>query len=616
MSLKDTEEQLYNPNSDIEKREHAKSEFDLIGGVNQDVFVEKKTWWETFRNKWLDEDKRMAIYVGAIVLGAIVLFSLIYVGVVKFKSTAFSENRVTVAVEGPDEIDSAQEAKYVIKYKNGNRVSLEDVEINFNHSENFYPQANKDIKIESDRNIKINIGKVRAFSGGEIEIVGKFYAAENYVVYLQPTIRYKAQNFNSFFEASSQFGVRIADSPIELTIKTPKEAIDESTIEYEVGYENKGGVDLNNLNLRLEYSDGVIFQDGTPRPVGGDNLWYLGNLSKGAKGSIKIKSKVDGQQYDTKLIKASIFKNENNKSEIVYGKSESVIKIVVPPLAIDLKINGKNSLNANVGDDLAFVITYANRGDIGLKDVIVKLKIDSPIIEYERINFSEGSYDSASKSFIWKVSDDRELKRLEPGNNGQINIDIPIKEKIDIKSGEDKNFVIEAVATIDSSDVAYHSLGNSKNISSTVLAKLNSKVIFENLLKYEDNDIKNYGPDPWVVGQETTNAVVWKITNLTNNISNVKVHAIIPTWVKWKGLVFPQGEDIAFNERTNEVIWNIGNIESGKGILNSAREVKFQIGVTPGVNQTNNDLIINQAITVTGKDDFTGENIELVINGQ
>lgn len=614
MSLKDTEDQLYKPDSNIENREHSKSEFDLNAGSEQAIFIEKKTWWENFRNNWLDNDRKMAIYVGAIVLGSIVLFSLIYVGVVKFKSTAFSENRVTVTVEGPDVVGSAQDAKYIIKYKNSNRVSLENAEINFNHSENFYPQASEGIKIENDRNIKINIGKVRALSSGEIEISGKFYAAENYMVYLQPTLRYKAQNFNSFFESSSQLGVRISNSPIELIVKTPKEAVDESTIEYEISYENKGGVDLNNLNLRLEYSDGVIFQEGVPRPVSGDNLWYLGNLNKGAKGSIKIKSKMDGQQYDTKLVKASIYKNENNGSEVVYGKAESMIKIVVSPLAIDLKINGKNSLNTNVGDDLDFVITYANRGDIGLKDVIVKLKIDSPIINYEKVNFSEGSYDSDSRSFIWKVSDDRELKRLEPGNGGQIKIGIPIKEKIDIKSADDKNFVIEAVATIDSSDVAYHSLGNSKNISSTVLAKLNSKVIFENLLKHEDNDIKNYGPNPWVVGEETTSTVVWRITNLTNNVSGMKLHAIIPTWVKWKGTIFPQSENITFNERTNEIVWDIGNMENGKGILSSPREVKFLIGVTPEVNQANNDLIIKQVVTITGKDDFTGENIELIFD--
>lgn len=614
MSLKDTEEKLYNPNSDIEKREHSTSEFDLNVEENKNVFIEKKTWWKTFRNEWLDNDKKLAIFVSAIALGLVMLFSLIYVGVSKFKETAFSESRVTIAVEGQDTMGSAKETKYIIKYKNNNRTALENAEINFNHSENFFPNQNEKIKIENNRNIKINIGDIGAFDGGEIEITGKFYAAENYMVYLQPTLRYKSKNFNSFFQATSQLGVRITSSPMDLVIKTPKEAIDESTIEYEISYENKGGINLDNLNLKLEYSDGIIFQEGIPRPVGGDNLWYLGNLNVGAKGSIKIKSKVDGQQYDTKLLKASIYKNENNGTEIIYGKAESVIKIVVPPLAIDLKVNGKNSINTNLGNTLGYVISYANRGDIGLKDVIVKLKMDSPIIDYKKIEFSEGAYDSALKNFTWKVSDDKELKRLEPGDTGQIKIDIPIKEEIEIKTVEDKNYMIEAVATIDSSDVAYHSLGNSKNISSTVLAKLNSTIVFENLLNYEDNDIKNYGPNPWVVGQETTNVINWKISNLTNNVSDMRVYATVPTWVKWKGTFFPQDENISFNERTNEIVWDIGNIENGRGILNNPKEVKFQIGVTPEINQTNRDLEIKQVIKITGKDDFTGELIELNFN--
>lgn len=613
MSLKDTEEKLYTPDSDIEQRRHSTSEFDLNEAQKTpDSFAEKKTWWEGFRSEWLDGDRRMAIYVSTVALGVIILFSFIYIGVVKFKATAFSENRVTVVVEGPDMIGSSEDAKYIIKYKNNNRVSLENAEINFNHSENFYPQANEKIKLETIRNIKINIGKIKAFSGGEIEISGKFYATENHMVYLQPTLKYKAENFNSFFESSSQLGVKITDSPIELSLKTPKEAVDESTIEYEISYENKGEVNLSGLNLRIEYPEGVIFQESSPKPMGENNHWYLGDLSVGAKGVIKLKSKVDGQQYDTKLLKAFIYKNENNSREVVYGKSEAVIKIVVPPLAIDLKVNSKNAINTHLGDRLKYVITYANRGDIGLKDVIVKLKMDSPIIDYEKINFSAGAYDSALKNFTWKVSDDKELKRLEPGNSGQIEIEIPIKENIDIKSAEDKNYMIEAVATIDSADVAYHSLGNSKNISSTVLTKLNSRISFENVNKYEDNDIQNSGPNPWVVGQETTNVINWKLSNLTNNISAVKLYAVIPTWVKWKGVVFPQGENITFNDRTQEIVWDIGNLENGRGILNSPREVKFQVGVTPEINQDLNNLKIEQVIRITGVDDFTGENVELI----
>jgi hypothetical protein len=60
------------------------------------------------------------------------------------------------------------------------------------------------------------------------------------------------------------------------------------------------------------------------------------------------------------------------------------------------------------------------------------------------------------------------------------------------------------------------------------------------------------------------------------------------------------------------VIWNVGTLENGRGFLNGPKEVKFQIGITPEVNQNKEDLKINQDITITGRDEFTLEDIDFI----
>ncbi len=305
------------------------------------------------------------------------------------------------------------------------------------------------------------------------------------------------------------------------------------------------------------------------------------------------------------MIKAVIYKNEVNNAEIVYGKAEGVTKIVVPPLAVSHKLNGKNSANVNLGDSLNYVINYSNRGDIGLKDVVVKLKIDSPVINYEKLDLREGAYNSKSKDITWKASDIPQLQKLEPGNVGQIELTIPLKQRLEISSFEQKNFIIESVATIDSSDVAFQSLGNSKNISNTIVAKLNSKIILESRVYFKDGDIENFGPIPQKVGEETTYTVEWKVANVSNNISDVKVSAFLPTWINWKGLVVPEDKKVSFNERTHEIIWEIGQMQNGKGILNEPEMVKFQIGLVPEVNQVGEVVKLIYETKVTGRDDFT-----------
>ena len=607
MTLKDTEDKLYDPKSDIEKREHGKSFYDIeLSHDAGENFIEHKSGWERFKSDWLDGEKRMAIYAGSFILGVIIFGVLIFFIVDKLKSTAFSEKNVIVSIEGETSVDSAEEVKYTVRYKNKNRVSLKGAELILNHSENFYPDETEGLRKITNRSSRLEIKDIGPFGSGKIEVSGKFYASENYLVYLQPVLKYEPSNFSSLFEATSQLGVRIVSSPINLTINVPKEALDESSVEYEVAYENKDTQNLTDLNLRLEYSDGFIFQSSTPQPVKDNKEWHLGNLDVGASGSIKIKGKMDGEQYDVKLVKATIYKNENNGNEVVFGRAEGVTKIVVAPLFISHKLNGKNDTNINLGEDLKYQINYANRGGVGLKDVIVKIKIDSPILDYENIKLKKGSYNSKTRDITWKASDIPQLEKMNPGDVGQIEFSIPVKEKIDITSADDKNFVVESVATIDSSDVAFHSLGNSKNISNTVLAKLNSKVILESKIYFKDGDIENYGTIPQKVGEETTYTVSWRVSNVSNDISDVKVSAFLPTWINWKGVIVPEGEKISFNERTHEIIWEIGDLENGRGILNSPKEVKFQISLTPEINQVNQLVVLIYEAKATGRDNFSG----------
>lgn len=614
MALKDTEEKLYDPTSDIDKREHSKSVFDLENSqFKSGNFLESKSWWERFQINWLTEDRRKAVYATSIVLGVIVAGVLVFFVLNKLKQTAFSEKNVIITVEGMTSTDSAREVEYVIKCKNKNRVALKKTEFILNHSENFYPNESESLKKINARSSRLEIGDIKSFGSKEIKISGKFYASENYTVYLQPVLKYEPSNFSSFFESSAQLGVKITNSPVDLVINAPREGIDESTIEYEINYENRGGQNLSSLNLRLEYPDGFIFQSAVPNPVSGDNTWHIGDLSTGAKGSVKIKGRLDGEQYDVKLIRATIFKNENNNSEIIYAKSEGVTKMVVPPLAVSHKINGKNSGNVNLGDNLNFVITYSNRGDIGLKDIIIKLKIDSQLIDYENLDLESGAYNSTNKDITWKAADIANLQKLEPGNGGEIKLKIPLKEKVDISSGNDKNFSIESIVTIDSSDVAFHSLGNSKNISNTIVSKLNSRVILDSGIYFQDDDIENHGPIPQKVGEETTYAVSWKITNVSNDISDVVVSAFLPTGVSWKDFIVPKDENITFNQRTNEIIWKIDKLESGTGILSGQRSVKFKIGLTPEINQVRESVSLLYKTKLTGKDDFTGNVVDVVI---
>ena len=104
---------------------------------------------------------------------------------------------------------------------------------------------------------------------------------------------------------------------------------------------------------------------------------------------------------------------------------------------------------------------------------------------------------------------------------------------------------------------------------------------------------------------ETTYTVIWSVTNSSNDVTDARVRAILPPYVSWKGAVNPGGEAVSFSNVGGEVVWDLGDVPAGVGYTQSAREVAFQVGVTPSVSQVGSSPDITGAAVFSGRDRFT-----------
>jgi len=84
--------------------------------------------------------------------------------------------------------------------------------------------------------------------------------------------------------------------------------------------------------------------------------------------------------------------------------------------------------------------------------------------------------------------------------------------------------------------------------------------------------------------------------------------------VKWKGKIYPEGENVSYNERSSQIVWNIGNLKNAVGILGPKRELDFQISIIPQSNQFSSFVLLLNPSVLTGKDLFTGREIRIEIN--
>ena len=612
MSLDDLNKELYNYNSKIiPAHTHEGSEFDpnKAAASKPSPFDEQKVWNKP--QKGLSPKQKMLIYIVSAILGLVVLAVAGFYGYNWWQKNAFHQDRVTISFEGPREADSTQDTKYIIHYKNDNRVTLKNAEIKLLYSGNFQPVNNINLKYLSPDSSKIFIGDIKPKSEGSFELTGCFYAPKDSPVQLYASLNFVPSNGSETLSAENQIGVNITAAPVSLELTAPQETIDGYDMEYLIDYKNLDTRRMDNMQIRVDFPQGFNISDMQPMASEKSSYWYLGNLEAGESGKIIIHGQLQGSSGDQKGIAVSLGHVEDENNFVVFDKKEQNTNVVSPVLTITQSLRNKDSDVISPGENLFFNIDYKNTGSTGLRDAIVYAQIKGKILDFSKLKVENGSYDSTTGTITWKASDVPNLKNINSLASGSVHFSIPVKSIIPVENIADKNFIVSSVAKIDSPDIPVP-VGSEKIVGSNRLdLKLASKVLFNVNGYYNDSKIKNSGPIPLKVGASTTFTLHWLVANISNDISGAKVESSLPSGVVWTGKIFPENEKISYDERTNQVVWDIGDIIAGTGVLTPIREAAFQVKTTPQSNQIGGPIILLNESNFSAVDNFVGQNVTL-----
>lgn len=609
MSLIDVEKKLYEKDEDKDLAKHAESEFDARSGLAEPSkisFSSEDAWEE--KKKGLGKNQKKAIKYGVIFLAVTLLSVTIAVIFYRLKQSSFSEDKVIVAINGPKEVQSGTAMTYEISYKNDNRAALKDAKLNINFPDNFKPEDNPGFLSEGPSNGRFELGEVKGGAEGKVVFRGKAFSPKGSLIYIKVDFSYTPATFNSQFIVKDQLGINIISFPVTVEVLAPQNLASGDEIQYFISYKNTGVEDFENAKLRVSYPEGFTLSNAEPAASEGNNIWYIGHLSIAEEGKIVIKGKLEGSKDDTRVLRVELGSAEGGQF-VSYNNESVSTKIEASPLVISQTVNGLTNYVARAGEELNFEITYRNDGSIGLRDVIVTEKIESPILDFGSLKLKKGAYVSSDSAIIWKASDFSELANLAPGKEGKITFSIKIKDVIPIVNDNDKNFIISSIAKIDSPDIQTPIDSNKIISGNKIDIKLKTKIGLSAKGYYEDSRIKNTGPIPPVVDSETTYTLHWSVMNVSNDITDAKVEAILPTGVVMTGAKYPEDSNLTYNERTNMLVWQIGNLPAGTGIIGPEKEIAFQFKIKPSINQIGSGVELLGESTLSGQDSFVKEDI-------
>ena len=518
-----------------------------------------------------------------------------------FWLTSFKTSLVDFKVEGPSQAASGEPINYSISYWNNTSQILQNAALAIR-----YPQG---AMISGDKVTQnIDLGSIGIGGGGKQDIIFSPIGPDKSIQKLQAVLNYKPQNTTSAFENNIIKEVAINGAALSVNFKTPETVLPNVRSVYNIHYKNHIDKVFKNVSVEIRYPFDFNFVSSDKTPAENNNIWRLGDLNPNEEGDIVIVGTLkDAANANFEL---AIGVSENGKF-YKFNQVTGQINLTALPLKLGMTVNGEPGVIANPGDLLRFKINYENNAGVALSDVILKAKLDGLMYDFATLK-TDGFYSGVDNNITWNAANMPDFKSLTPNNSGEVSFEINVKPRYVVRTFRDKNFLLQVSSKIETSTVPPSLAITELAVSSDLDIKVNTQAELKVKGYYYDASLKNSGPLPPKVDQTTTYTIHWQIANYSNDLENVAVKSALPEGVGWLNKKTGAGAStLEYNDRTNELAWNVGKVAAGIGILLDPYEVIFQVALTPSITKVGQVIPIFEESTLTAKDTFTGNDIAI-----
>jgi len=520
----------------------------------------------------------------------IFLIGLVGVSFWLYRRQIFSKEILKLEVLGPETCRAGEEIEYVVKYKNNGSVRLEELELAFE-----YPEGSLLAEDQSERVVK----NLPDLYPGQEEILTfrtRIFGKEGEIKTAKAILNYRPKNLKAIYESNSTFSTRLESLPVTFGFDFPSKIAAGKEIKVYLNYFSNLDFPLSDLTVKIEYPPDFEFLNSRPIGIEKDE-WKIKLLNKAEGGRIEVSGIVSGEIGEKKIFRARLGIWIGNRFFLLKEAARGV-EIVRPHLSLYQAINGSSDYVANPGELLHYEIFFRNIGEEAFENLFLVTRLEGPF-DFQSINSKSGRVNLPDKSILWDWRDLPELRYLPPEEEGKVEFWINLKKNWEIKSPEDKNFVLKNKISL-------------FQIEEEFETKINSKLEISQRGYFQDEVFGNSGPIPPKIGEETTYTIIWQIKNYYNDVDNVKMRAILPHGVKLTGKIFPEEEKerFTFDSESGEILWDIGFLPAGTGTLFPQKSIAFQVAFTPTKNQQGLVATLINEARALGDDQFTERGLE------
>lgn len=271
----------------------------------------------------------------------------------------------------------------------------------------------------------------------------------------------------------------------------------------------------------------------------------------------------------------------------------------------------KDNKPLDFGQTIHILITVQNKSSNTMGDLNVRAVMNSPVLDWGTISDdNQGTVDVPQVQ--WNMEQIPGLGLLLPEDEVSISYSIKTKKFSNI----DQSLDADDITLKSFFDVQINQIGDldtTKTIeSNTIINEFNSNAVLSSEARYFDSNSNalGSGPLPPVVGQKTTYAIIWTLSNSFHELKDIEIRASLPENVTYEQDTMASTGSI-FTDSENQVKWQIGRLPSSA----HTEQVKFKVSITPGDEDIGKILSLLSQTTLSATDVKTKGTISRVTSG-
>ncbi len=523
----------------------------------------------------------------------IILIALFFLlGFWYYRTNIYSKEVLKLEILGPAEAGLADQVEYIVKYKNNGRIALEDSKLIFE-----YPSSSLIIKEENQEAsqgdyLRQEVAIENIYPGEEktISFKGRLLGKEGEAKVAKAWLDYRPKNLRARYESDTTFTTLVKGVPLTFEFDLPSKIDPGKEISFRLNYFSNLNYPLSNLRVKIEYPSGFEFRESQPTALAKDE-WDIPLLNKADGGRVNITGLLIGEVGETKIFRATLGVWQEEEfillKEITRG-----VEIAQPLIFVSQKINDSPQYVANPGEYLHYEISFKNTGEGVLENLFLVVQLEKDLFDLDTLRADSGQIQKESGFIIWDQNALPFLKFLPSLEEGKI--DFWGKLKTDLPKNTSLRTKI--------------SIGLAKQ---EFVNKINTKLILSQKGYFNQGPFRNSGPLPPKIGQITTYTVSWLVQNFSNDARNLKIKAILPSYVNLIGNFSPSEARFTFDSSSREIVWELGDLPSGA----LSPELFFQVSFVPLASQIGQAPDLISQARVLAEDVWTGQTLQSIAPG-